>query len=460
MKAWLMAKKDLLIYARDRIGLLLGFGLPIGIATVFGAAMGGLAGGDDVGRATLYVEDRDASDASRALVDALSESDGLRLRLIDPLEDVDEDGTGSARERVANGHGPAGLVVPEGYGEAVAAGEMPPLTLYRDPGKQIEQQIIAGSMLPALFEASGEALGHHAMMKSLDWMDFPETNRAEAEAILEGSWTSMYELVERVGLFEQDEADLEPAEGGDAAEGDTEESDDSSGGEFDFSSMLSDALGLEVEDVVGGDDAPRARRVAQQAHAVAGIAVMMLLFGLVACGGTLLDEEAGGTLERLRLAPGAAAAILGGKFLFTWIVGLSQLLILFVFGLLVFDIPIFRAPVALVVLSACVAASATGFGILFAVLCRSRKQLEGLSTLVILLMSALGGSWFPLVITPDWYQFLGHFTLTAWAMDAYQAIFWYELGLTDILVELGVLLAIAAATSALALRLWNRRQRA
>ena len=75
-------------------------------------------------------------------------------------------------------------------------------------------------------------------------------------------------------------------------------------------------------------------------------------------------------------------------------------------------------------------------------------------------MSALGGSWFPLGITPDWYQFLGHFTLTAWAMDAYQAIFWYELGLTDILVELGVLLAIAAATSALALRLWNRRQRA
>ena len=447
MKAWLMAKKDLTVFFRDRLGVLLGFGLPIVLATVFGAAMGAFQGdGETMGQVSLYVEDRDDTDASRALVAALKEADGLRIREIDVAVDVDEDGAGSARAHVADGDGPAGLLIAAGYAAEVAAGKTPPLTLYRDPGKGIEQQIIAGNLLPALFQAAGETLGHQAMMKTLDWIDLPAAGRGEAEAILERSWSGMSALVKR----------LEESGAGEAEARD--DADDEVGG-FDFANLLTDALGLEVEDVVGGGNAARARRIAAQAHAVAGIAVMMLLFGLVACGGTLLEEEASGTLERLRLAPGANRAILGGKFLFTWIIGLAQLLVLFLYGLLLFDLPLFRAPGALLVLSAVVAAAATGFGILFAVVCRSRKQLEGLSTLVILLMSAMGGSWFPLAITPAWFRDLGHFTLTAWAMDGYQAIFWYEKGLSGIRLELGILLAIAVGTSALAFQLWNRRVR-
>ena len=110
-------------------------------------------------------------------------------------------------------------------------------------------------------------------------------------------------------------------------------------------------------------------------------------------------------------------------------------------------------------LSAVTAAAVTGFGVLFAVVARSRKQLEGLSTIVVLTMSALGGSWWPLSITPEWYQKLGHFTLNAWAMDGFQGIFWYGKGLAGILPELGVLTGIAIVSSVLAWRLWERRLR-
>ncbi|MEW6072123.1 MAG: ABC transporter permease [Planctomycetota bacterium] len=451
MRAWLLARKDLGVYLRDRIGMLLGFGLPIVLATVFGAAMGTFGGGSDsVGRVALAVEDRDGTKASADLLASLGEADGLRVWRI---EIAGEDAT-TARAKVAEGDFPAGLLIPEGYGTAVAAGEVPPLTLYRDPGKEIEQQIVAGNLLPALFDAAGEALGHRMMLESLEWFEFPAALRDEAHAILEGTWDGMQTLVRD---WEEDGA---PAPAGTASGEGVDAGGEDAESRLDFGAVLTDALGLEVEDVVGGGDAARARRIASQAHAVAGIAVMMLLFGLVACGGTLLEERDGGTLDRLRLVPGAARAILGGKFLFTWVVGMAQLAVLFLYGRLIFDLPIFRAPVALAVLSTAVAAAATGFGVLFAVVSRSRKQLEGLSTLVILLMSALGGSWFPLVITPDWYRFLGHFTLTAWAMDAYQALFWYEQELADILPEIGILLAIAAATCAAAHLLWTRRQRA
>ena len=71
MKAWVLAQKDLRVYFRDRIAVLLGFGLPIALCTVFAGAMGAIGGGDSVGRIELVVEDADKSDASRALLKEL-----------------------------------------------------------------------------------------------------------------------------------------------------------------------------------------------------------------------------------------------------------------------------------------------------------------------------------------------------------------------------------------------------
>lgn len=446
MKALVLARKDLRVYFRDRAAVLLGFGLPIVLCAVFGGAMGAIGGGaDSVGRIELVVEDADASDASRALVEELRASDGLRLDLLA----ADEEDT--ARDRVAEGDAPAGLRIGAGYGAAVASGGELPLVLYRDPGKTIEQQILAGSLIPAFLDVLGENAGKRVMGRVLETLDFPLVGRERAQAILDASWSSMDELV---GELEASGA-IETEDDGSVAA--VEEDEDDEG--FDFASGVADILGVEIEDVVGGGEAAEAQKRAQQANAVAGMAVMMLLFGLIACGGTLLEEEASGTLDRLRLAPGAVGAILGGKFLFTFVVGLVQLCVLFLFGSLVFDIPILRAPVALAAHSLAVAVSVTGFGLLFAVVCRSQKQLEGLSTIVVLTMSALGGSWWPLAITPEWYQALGHFTLNAWAMDGYQDLFWYQLGLRAVLPEIGVLLAIGAVSALLAWRLFERRMR-
>ena len=459
MKAWLLAKKDLSVYFSDRIAVLLGFGLPIALCTVFAGAMGAIGGDGKVGRIELVVEDLDQSASSRALVAELEKSDGLRLDVLSAEELAEGD---SARERVAEGDAPAALRIGAGYGSARAeAGELP-LTLYRDPSKTIEQQILAGNLVPALLGALGEDLGKRLSSKVLVALDFPLVGRARAQSILDGSWDEMERLVDELrgeGVLADDEAtDAEPG-GGTEKENTLQKAETGDASDFDLGAMMAELFGLTLEDVAGGDEHKKSQKQAQQAQSVAGMAVMMLLFGLIHCGGTLLDEAESGTLDRLRLAPGASRAILGGKFLYTWIVGLMQLVVLFAYGRLVFDVPIFRAPLALLAHSAVTAAAVTGFGVLFAVVSRSRKQLEGLSTIVVLTMSALGGSWWPLAITPDWYQLLGHFTLNAWAMDGYKGIFWYGKGLTGILPAMGVLAGIGLATSFLAWRLWERRMR-
>ena len=435
MKAWTLAKKDLLIYCRDKTGLLLGIGLPIVLALIFGTAMGAMNdGGGGASRVRLYVEDRDGSDLSKELIEALQDSATLRISLVD-LEQADLDQDDSARGRVATGNSAAGLLIEEGFEESMG-GEDPSsrLRLFRDPSKQVEAQVLAGSLMPVFFEVFGDLIGQHMMTDSLRRFGFTDEGIDEVSAFVEGAW----------------ERYTTPAEGEESATG------GSGFGGFSSVTTVLSAVGLETEDVVGGGDAAEAMRIGTQAHAVAGIAVMMLLFGLVACGSTLREEEEEGTLDRLRLASDHVS-ILGGKFLFTWLVGLAQLVILFVVGSFVFDIPFFRDPLALTLLSAATSAAATGFGIFFAATCETRKQVEGLSTLIILAMSAAGGSWFPLFVTPEWFQTLGHFTLNAWAMDGFHGLFLYDRGLSGILTELGVLTGIALGTSGLAVWLWKRR---
>ena len=423
--AWILCAKDWRLFVRDRTGLLLSLALPVFLATIFAAAMGGF-GGSGVGRVHLLVEDLDSSERSKRFLEELTRNASLR---VEAAQDT--------RRRIADGKAPAALVIPAGWGATLGTAQQLQLTLYRDPGATIEQQILAGALLPALLGSGDEELARSVALHGMSEFGLSFENYPGMRSLFNSTWDA-------IGASIREQKQREPA----ATDGKQPE-------EFDFARMLPRLVGMRVEDVAGGEDA--SQKSAMQSHAVSGIAVMMLLFGLVAAGGTLLEEHDQGTLQRLRLAPEGGSAILLGKFLFTLSLGYAQLVILFLYGGVVFAIPVFRDPLAIAVHSLVVAGAATGLGLVLAVYARSRKQLEGFSTLVILVMSALGGSWFPLIATPEWYRKLGHFTLNAWAMDGYQGILWYGKGLGGIWLEIAVLLAIALVTCALAARGWQRR---
>src|SRR5262249_30874729 len=108
---------------------------------------------------------------------------------------------------------PAGLLIGAGFGAALESGADLPLTLYRDPGKTIEQQILAGNLIPAFFGALGEGVGKHMGKKILATLDFPLLGRERAQAILDSSWTSMEGLVAELRAKHPDAADPESDDG-------------------------------------------------------------------------------------------------------------------------------------------------------------------------------------------------------------------------------------------------------
>jgi ABC-2 type transport system permease protein len=188
----------------------------------------------------------------------------------------------------------------------------------------------------------------------------------------------------------------------------------------------------------------------------AAIAVMFLLFMASAVAGTLLDEVDSGTLERVLSTRVGMTGLLAGKWVWLTLVGMLQIVVMFVYAMLVFRLDLLGHLPGFAVMTLFTAATAAAFGLFLATLCRTRAQLGGISLLLILVMSALGGSMFPRYLMPAGMQKAGLVTFNAWALDGYIKVFWREAPLGALLPQLGVLAAFLVVFLVLA-RLFGRR---
>jgi ABC-2 type transport system permease protein len=184
----------------------------------------------------------------------------------------------------------------------------------------------------------------------------------------------------------------------------------------------------------------------------AGTAVLFLLFSATGAGSSLLEEKENGALERLLTSNLTMGQLLFGKWLFIALMGTLQIFVMFVWGALVFGVELWDPHnfAGFAIMTAATAAAASGFGLVFATACRSRAQLSGVSTIVILIMSAVGGSMFPRFLMPDWMQQVGLVTFNAWALDGYRKVFWYDRPLTELWPQVAVLMGLTVVFMAAA----------
>jgi ABC-2 type transport system permease protein len=152
--------------------------------------------------------------------------------------------------------------------------------------------------------------------------------------------------------------------------------------------------------------------------------------------------------------------VLLGKFLFVLVVGIAQMTILFCYGEWMFQLGLFRDPVTLVVLSLTWVVTAGAFGIFLASVSRSQKQAESFASLLIILMAALGGCWFPLQLMnlPVLLETACETTMTYWAMTGFQGMLWNQLPWysTKSLVAVGWQWGWAASLTVLAAYFYRR----
>lgn len=191
----------------------------------------------------------------------------------------------------------------------------------------------------------------------------------------------------------------------------------------------------------------------------AGIAVLFLLFACTGHAGTMLDEAESGTLDRILASHAGLLQILGGKWLGIFLMGCLQLTVMFVFADVVFGIELRRHAVGFAVMAVCTSAATSGFALLLATLCRSRAQLNAAATVIILSMSAIGGSMIPRFVMSERMKELGRWSFNAWALDGFQKVFWFRTPLAELQTEAAVLLGSAFVMAVLTLMFSGRWKR-
>ena len=76
------------------------------------------------------------------------------------------------------------------------------------------------------------------------------------------------------------------------------------------------------------------------------------------------------------------------------------------------------------------------------------RSCPGFSTILILTMSALGGSMFPRFLMSETMQKVGLLTFNAWALDGYLKVFWRNAPLWQLWPQVLVLCGLTACSSA------------
>ena len=398
--------------SRDRVAQALTFLLPILFFSIFASVFGGQNA--QTSRIRIGVVDEDRSELSARIVAGLGKEEGLRTRTT-----VDADGRGAVLDRsaaealVKSGSVPVVVVIPKGLGESFAAsgfgGEGPRIQLLADVSDRIAPQMVLGLLQKVTMTAAPDLMMQGGMAQ-----------------------------------FEKHAGALTPQQ---RAAVDrwlpTLKNQTSSGG----SGTGGMGVGVDVVDVLGSNS----RRGQMISFYAAGIGVMFLLFSMVgAAGGALLDEVEAGTLERVLSTRAGMGGVLMGKWIFLTLMGSLQLLVMFLWGFVVFKLPLFDHLGGFTVMTLFTAAAAAGLGLVLATVAKTRAQLSGFSTILILTMSALGGSMFPRFLMSETMQKLGLLTFNGWALDGYLKVFWYRASILQLWPQVLVLATLAVVFLALA----------
>jgi ABC-2 type transport system permease protein len=189
------------------------------------------------------------------------------------------------------------------------------------------------------------------------------------------------------------------------------------------------------------------------------VAIMFLLISASHGAMLLIDERRNNILDRLASSAGGLAKVVSGKFLFLTVQGAIQVGIIFVVAAALYGVAVTDRLTAWSLVTVAAAAMAAGAALLLCALCRTRQQAQTLSSFLILIVSALGGSMIPRYLMPRWLQDISILTPNAWAIEAYQDLLWRESDGGKILLYVAMLLGfgLAATTVAWVFLLRERR---
>ncbi len=465
-KAWIIARKDLIIRFRDGWGLLFLVLTPLALTTIMGLAFGGRDDTPTELRIPVAIINRDQgmqnADFSAiadqfplpaALLAASSvttttnatqlglPATGLNLgqvmidqvfaaaalqTLLQTMVVTDES---AARRAVAAGTTYCCVItLPPTLTQALILGQPLDIPLYTDPARATSGQIVES----VLKQVVGQFGGGSALFQI-----------SLAQLASSGRLNQLKSLNELTALFPQpdDQVGLTSTQTSTLASNNLSET-----RAFNGNSLLKlttlDPSGTEVAFNI-------------LAFFVPAMAMIFLGFGASQGVRSILVEEEMGTFARLNAGPLSSGIILLGKLISVFVICGLQFGVLLLAGRFLFQVQ-WGDPLAVAVLAVVTVLAFTGLGLLIATFARDQSQANTLATTINLIFSLIGGSLLPLDNFPVWLQQIAQFTPNYWGMAGFTKLAIGQ-GLADLTREISVLLLITVILFGVGLLLYRRR---
>jgi len=390
-------KKDLILFFHDQRSVILTFLLPVILISLFAFAYGGI--GVFNGRSEpvkLLVADLDQTRSSKEIVSKIDSLEDIKIIVSDSIK---------SKELVIKGKYACALIIFKGFQDSLEAGIPAPVELVYDRSREIEIGILQQSLIRTLMSTAGKIIVKRNIETYLQFY-YPAIDKSISDNILRTAIKKDY---------------ITPA--------------------------------IKWTSVVGEKNDTKLGLI----QAVAGTAILMLLFSVAGVGTSILEEKENGTINRLLYSPLKGSTILYGKMLFAFFISIVQLTAMFLFAWLVFNMDLSVNIPALILMIISTAFAVSSLGIFLAAIAKTRQQAQNLSTIIILIMSAIGGSMIPLFIMPSILQKIALLSVNYWGIQGFYDLFWRTLPFVEILPRILILMSIGIVMTLASILLFKKR---
>jgi linearmycin/streptolysin S transport system permease protein len=346
--ALLICRKDLRTRLRDRSAVLIGVVVPLGLAFIFNAILGGISGNSKA--ISLGVVNADRGAAGRQFTSGVLGAAGRSgLIAVRPQRTA-----AGARALVARGTLNAAIIIPAGFSARVQANQPASMQVIGNPDAPLSAQIarsIAGSYADDL-------------------------NRVRLSV-----------------------ATVAGGRGGGLPPGEIP--------------ALAARAAAATAPVAVRDVSASSKQLDTKSFFAAGMAVFFLFFTVQFGVSSLLEERNDGTLARLLAAPISRGAILGGKLLTSFLLGVLSMAVLVAATSLLFG-AVWGNPLGVAVLIVAATLAAMGVMALIATFARTAEQAANWQAVAAVALGLLGGTFFPVSQAPGVLSRLTFIAPQAW----------------------------------------------
>jgi ABC-2 type transport system permease protein len=387
--ALIIAWKDLKQRLRDRSAIVAAFGAPLLLAFIISFAFGsGFTGNFS---AFYLVVDADKSPLSKAFADQVLRAPQLR----DQISSGAAKSQAAAKEIIARDGASAAFVFPKGFQSSVFGNRKAKITVLRNA-----ENLIGSDVAEAIAKAY----------------------TAQINAARLSVFSAVRSTQQKTGNI------VLPAE----------------------IARFARAAGAERIPVQLVDGRIGVRDLSGANYFGPAMAVFSLFFTTAFVARSVIAERQGGTLPRILASPIPRQAIVLGKSLTAFVIGISSFAVMFVmFGLLL-DVE-WGDPLAIVVLTTTTVLAVMGLMTVMQTFSKTQEGADAVSQVLTMSLALLGGNFFPIFQMPEMMQRLSLITPNGWALRGFTDIAYDGATLTDLGPHLLAIGAFAVVTGSVGL---------